>query len=259
MSNRWRPFKLKFSAILLPTFWTNRIRRNIYVSLPCCAQVGKKRKPSQGIFWFLIFNIMTHVHRKIYQNKLSRNNNCCIKYNRIKYWKTNGEYWKASGKNWKTDCKIPRGIVKTERKRTVLVWIEFQPTNDKRIFITQANSEYTCEPVHSRSLISAFAVNSYRIIELPHDKNNKMSRPFWSESSLCTQWVAKGLKFSSCSQRILWSDWADAQADLSLRWARMPFCWFCHDAAHSEQEEDSGKDLLSDCACAIEGSQTLWR
>ena len=26
---------------------------------------------------------------------------------------------------------------------------------------------------------------------------------------------------------------ADAQADLSLRWAHMSFCWFCHDAAHS--------------------------
>ena len=24
---------------------------------------------------------------------------------------------------------------------------------------------------------------------------------------------------------------ADAQADLSLRWAHMPFCWFCHEAA----------------------------
>ena len=23
----------------------------------------------------------------------------------------------------------------------------------------------------------------------------------------------------------------DAQADLSLRWAHMPFCWFCHEAA----------------------------
>ena len=31
---------------------------------------------------------------------------------------------------------------------------------------------------------------------------------------------------------ILWSDWADAQADLSLRMAHMPFCWFCHAAAH---------------------------
>ena len=34
MSNRWRPFKLKLSAILLPTFWTSRIPCNIYVSLP---------------------------------------------------------------------------------------------------------------------------------------------------------------------------------------------------------------------------------
>ena len=27
-------------------------------------------------------------------------------------------------------------------------------------------------------------------------------------------------------------DWADDQADLSLRWVHMPFCWFCHEAAH---------------------------
>ena len=26
--------------------------------------------------------------------------------------------------------------------------------------------------------------------------------------------------------------WADAQADLCLRWAQWPFCWFCHAAAH---------------------------
>ena len=25
---------------------------------------------------------------------------------------------------------------------------------------------------------------------------------------------------------------ADAQADLSLRWAHMPLCWFCHEVAH---------------------------
>ena len=37
---------------------------------------------------------------------------------------------------------------------------------------------------------------------------------------------------SSCEQRRLWSDWADDQADLSLRWVHMPFCWFCHEAAH---------------------------
>ena len=34
------------------------------------------------------------------------------------------------------------------------------------------------------------------------------------------------------AQRGLWSDWADAQADLSLRWVHRPLCWFCHEAAH---------------------------
>ena len=42
-------------------------------------------------------------------------------------------------------------------------------------------------------------------------------------------WV---LSYSLSAQRRLWSDWPDAQADLSLRWAHMPFCWFCHKAAH---------------------------
>ena len=41
-----------------------------------------------------------------------------------------------------------------------------------------------------------------------------------------------GPKLSSCGQRRLRSDWANAQAHLSLRWAHMPFCWFCHEAAH---------------------------
>ena len=47
MSNRWRPFKLKFSAILLPTFWTNRIPCNIYVSLPIrVTSLGRVRSNS---------------------------------------------------------------------------------------------------------------------------------------------------------------------------------------------------------------------
>ena len=40
-----------------------------------------------------------------------------------------------------------------------------------------------------------------------------------------------GPKVSSCGQWRLWSDWADAQADLSLRWEHRPFCWLCHKAA----------------------------
>ena len=56
-------------------------------------------------------------------------------------------------------------------------------------------------------------------------------RPVWSESSLCTQWVAKVPSFLHVDSED--SDLcADAQADLSLRWAHMPYCWFCHEAAH---------------------------
>ena len=40
------------------------------------------------------------------------------------------------------------------------------------------------------------------------------------------------LSYPLSAQQRLWSDWADAQADLSLHWVHMPFCWFCHDAAH---------------------------
>ena len=43
---------------------------------------------------------------------------------------------------------------------------------------------------------------------------------------------AQVLSYSFSAQRRLWSDWVDAQADLSLRWAHRPHCWFCHEVAH---------------------------
>ena len=81
--------------------------------------------------------------------------------------------------------------------------------------------------------------------EPPHDKTNEIHVhpaktqislgicPVWSESSLCAQWVhvAKDPSFRHADSED-WSDWADAQADLSLRWAHLPFRWFCHEAAH---------------------------
>ena len=54
-----------------------------------------------------------------------------------------------------------------------------------------------------------------------------------ADQSLCMCSVgSRGPKVSSCGHRRLWSDWADAQADLSLRWAQRSFSWFCHEAAH---------------------------
>ena len=49
----------------------------------------------------------------------------------------------------------------------------------------------------------------------------------WSESLLYAQQVAKDPSFL-----LLKLDWADAQADPSLCWVYMPFCWFCHVLAH---------------------------
>ena len=57
---------------------------------------------------------------------------------------------------------------------------------------TREHSEDSDQPAHSRSLIKIF-----------------------TGQILDSQWS----KVSSCGQRRLWSDCADAQADLSLRWA----------------------------------------
>ena len=59
--------------------------------------------------------------------------------------------------------------------------------------------------------------------------------PVWSESSLYAQWVAKDPSFLHADSEDE-SDWVDAQADLSLRWVHMPFCLFCHEAAHIPSE-----------------------
>ena len=39
------------------------------------------------------------------------------------------------------------------------------------------------------------------------------------------------LGYPQSAQRGLWSDWAYAQTDLSLCWAQMSFCLFCHAVA----------------------------
>ena len=67
-----------------------------------------------------------------------------------------------------------------------------------------ASSEDSDQPGHRPSLIRVFAVHLKK---------------------------ARILSYPLSAQQRLWSDWANAQADLSLRWAHMPFCWFCHDAA----------------------------
>ena len=66
-------------------------------------------------------------------------------------------------------------------------------------------SEDSDQPGHPPSLIRVFAVRMKKV------------------------WV---LSYPLSAQQRLWSDEADGQADLSLRWAHMPLCRFCHEAAH---------------------------
>ena len=76
--------------------------------------------------------------------------------------------------------------------------------HDKTSRMTCVPSEDSDQPGHLPSLIRVFAVRMKKAWDLSY-------------------------RFSP--QRRLWSDWADAQADLSSRWAHMPFCWFCHEVA----------------------------
>ena len=55
--------------------------------------------------------------------------------------------------------------------------------------------------------------------------------PVWSESSM-----SAGIKLGSLATHWAhsedWSDWVEAQADLSLHWVHRSCCWFCHAATH---------------------------
>ena len=78
----------------------------------------------------------------------------------------------------------------------------------------------------------------FKLTELPHDKTNKMACAPSEDSdqpghppSLIRVFTARmkkawGLIYPSRAQRRLWSDWADAQADLCLCWTHSHFVGF---------------------------------
>ena len=81
-----------------------------------------------------------------------------------------------------------------------------------------APSEDSDQPGHLQSLIRVFAV--------------RMKKP----------WV---LSYPLSAQRRLWWDWVDAQAEVSLPWAHMSFCWFCHEEAHLPKYKLPSQVLMS--------------
>ena len=82
---------------------------------------------------------------------------------------------------------------------------------------------------NAKSKAGTLPTAGVNVFEPSHDKTNKMIRlgirPAWSESSLRAQCPAESSHEMSAKWR-LWSDWVDAQADLSLRWAISHFVGF---------------------------------
>ena len=94
--------------------------------------------------------------------------------------------------------------------------------------------------------IVAQADHSLGTCEPPHGRTNKVT---WAQRRLRSAWASTQspwvftvrikkaciLSYPLSAQRRLWSDWADAQADLSLHWAHIHFdgfvmrqlIWFC--------------------------------
>ena len=73
---------------------------------------------------------------------------------------------------------------------------------------------------------------TYLYYDPPHDKINNMAcAPSEDRSTMASAWRKLGSLATHWVYSKDWSYWADAQTDLSLRWAHMPFCWFCHVAA----------------------------
>ena len=92
-------------------------------------------------------------------------------------------------------------------------------------------------------MLESFWFKYPTIFQLQQDKNkNKMTctpsedaDQFGHPPSVIRVFAVRGRRLGSLVTHWVhsedWSDWADAQADLSLRWAQTSFRWFSHDVA----------------------------
>ena len=111
-------------------------------------------------------------------------------------------------------------------------WMCFQSCGRRIFFLFSLNQTFSTLP-------SAISVMLHRHhTEPPHDKTNKMACAPSEDSDqpghppslirvvavrMKKAWV---LSYTLSTQRRLWSN---------CRWAHMPFCWFCHEAAHTHE------------------------
>ena len=131
---------------------------------------------------------------------------------------------------------------------TVMVWVGFVQTGifelaEQQIDGSWDNGGRKKSPLglhayHTSKLSDHRKLQEYNQLEPHHDKTSKMSvrpaktqislviRPVWSESPLRAQWVAKDPRLLHADSKYSINNWADAQADLSLRWAHTHFVGF---------------------------------
>ena len=98
--------------------------------------------------------------------------------------------------------------------------------------------KFCCVSRHNFSDSKHYIIRLIRLHEPAHDKTNTMAcapsedsdQPGYRPSLIRVFTVrmkkAWGLSYPLSAQRRLWSDWTDAQADLSLRWAHIHFVGF---------------------------------
>ena len=114
---------------------------------------------------------------------------------------TSCSVWYSDFRRSVNSCNAPGSVYKYLKQESQ-VWI-YEPLHDKTNKMMCAPSEDS-DPGHLPSLIRVFPVRM---------------KEYWAFNYLlCTHWR-------------LWSDWVDAQSDLSLRWAHMSFCCFCRTVA----------------------------
>ena len=78
---------------------------------------------------------------------------------------------------------------------------------------TSSCQRATTEPRHDKT---------NKVICAPSKDSDQLGHPP-RQISMKKPWV---FSYSLCAERRLWSDWLDAQADLSLRWTHRSLCWF---------------------------------
>ena len=78
-------------------------------------------------------------------------------------------------------------------------------------------------------------------LRVPREDSNQPAHP----RSLSLHRVQCSTQGFSCSQRLLWSDCADAQAHLSIHWAHMQSCTNCCVPAHMTAKWDVACEMFS--------------